>query len=420
VAESSRPETVDVLVVGGGPSGLAAASACRELGIGNVLLVEREVEAGGIARHSHHTGYGLRDLRRMMAGPAYAQAWRSRAIESGVDVRTECTVTELDVDDGPRRVWVTAPTGRRAIDAGAVVLATGCRERPRSARLIPGDRAAGVYTTGTLQQLAHVEHIRPGTRAVVVGAEHVSYSAVVTLEQAGCDVVAMVTEQPRATTFGAFHRAAGVRWRFPLHTDSSVTQISGRPRVTSVDVTGRSTGRTTTIACDTVVLTGDWVADHELATRAGVAMNAAATGPRVDTAQRTSAPGVFAIGNLTHPAETADVCALDGRAVAGGVQSWLDGGWWPSDGVDVIVFDPLTWVSPSFVTDATTPPRGRLVLRANAFRRAPRVQVTQADRMLWSGRVPWLVPTRPAYVPTPWLRDLDRAPGGAPVWITVR
>ena len=255
---------------------------------------------------------------------------------------------------------------------------------------------------------------------MIVGAEHVSYSAVLTLQHMSCDVVAMTTEHARPTTFGAFERDARLRWRIPVFTQTRVTRISGRGRVTSVELTHQPTGRSRTLACDTVILTGDWVADHELAVSAGLDMDAASTGPRVDTGSRTSARGVFAAGNLTHPAETADVCALEGQAVAGAVRSWLRDTQWPVRGVDVVVSEPLVWVSPSVISEATRPPRGRLVLRADAFRRAPQIQVTQGERVLWRRPIPWLVPTRPAYVPTPWLSRVDHAPDAAPVWVTVR
>jgi thioredoxin reductase len=413
-------ESVDVLVVGGGPSGLAAAAQCAALGLGSVVVLEREADAGGIPRHSHHTGYGLRDLHRVTTGPQYAQSWVERAEAAGGQIRTTTMVTELDAT-GPRpRVHVTSPEGRTTIAAHALVLATGCRERPRSARLVPGDRPAGVFTTGSLQQWVYLEGMTPGTRAVVVGTEHVSYSALLTLQQHGCDVVAMVTHYERPTTFGAFRYGAEARWRVPVLAQTRIERLNGRERVQSVDVVHAPTGRRRSIDCDTVVFTGDWVADHELPWAAGLAMDAASTGPRVDAASRTSAPGVFAVGNLTHPAETADVCAVGGRHVADRVADWLLDASWPASGVEVTVADPLVWVTPSLITDATMPARGRLVLRAEAFRRAPWIQVTQADRVLWRRPVPWLVPTRPLYVPTPWLSRVDHRPGAAPVWVTVR
>jgi thioredoxin reductase len=419
-ASDDADESVDVLVVGGGPSGLAAAAQCAALGLGSVVVLERESDAGGVPRHSHHSGYGLRDLRRITTGPQYARSWVDRAETVGAEIRTSTMVTELDVSGLRPVVHVTSPSGRSTIAAHAVVLATGCRERPRSARLIPGDRPAGVFTTGSLQQWVYLEGLPPGTRTVVVGTEHVSYSALMTLQQHGCDVAAMVTHYERPTTFGAFRYGADARWRVPVHTESRLERINGRTRVRSVDVVHTPTGRRRSIDCDTVVFTGDWVADHELPWSAGLVMNTGTTGPRVDSASRTSAPGVFAVGNLTHPAETADVCAVAGRHVADSVAAWVRESTWPATGVEIAVADPLVWVTPSLITDATRPARGRLVLRGEAFHRAPWVQVSQADAVLWRRPVPWLVPTRPLYVPTPWLPRVDHRPGAAPVWVTVR
>ena len=403
----------DVVVVGAGPSGLAAATALRQVGIQDVVVMERERDPGGIPRHSAHLGYGVRDLGRFMTGPAYARAWVRRALAAGVDLRTSTTVTDWtdDLD-----VTATSPSGRYSVRASAIVLATGCRERPRAARLVPGSRPAGVMTTGQLQQLVHVQHRSPGRRAVIVGAEHVSYSAAMTLAEAGCAVVAMTTSEARHTSFGVFDGSARRRWRFPLHTRTTVSDIGGRERVEWVELTDVD-GKTQVVPCDTVVFTGDWIADHELARRHGVEIDRSSTGPVVDASLRTTTPGVFAVGNLLHPAETADVCAIDGRHVAHSVLATLHGAPWPSSSVPIVVDQPLTWVSPARVTDRSNPPRDRFVLRGAAFVRGPTLQVSQGDQVLWRGRRPWLVPTRPIYVPATWLRTVD--PEGTEVRVSV-
>src|SRR3954453_9559433 len=180
------------VVVGGGPSGLAAAIELRELGISPVTVIEREREAGGIPRHSDHTGFGVRDLRKAMSGPRYAAHYRDLAEGAAVEVLTETMVTEWEGG----LLKLTGPRGRWEIEPPAVVLATGCRERPRSARLVPGSRPAGGMTTAPLQQLVHLRGEKVGRRAVIVGAEHVSFSAVATLAHGGASVARPVTEVP--------------------------------------------------------------------------------------------------------------------------------------------------------------------------------------------------------------------------------
>lgn len=292
-----------VAIVGGGPSGLSAAIELRRLGVQRVTLHEREQHAGGIPRHTNHLGFGVRDLHRMMSGPRYARTLTERALAAGVDVLVGSPV--FSIDD---------------LDADAVILATGVRERPRSARLVPGDRPAGVFTTGSVQQLA-MAGIRIGTRAVIVGAEHVSFSAILTLGHAGCRSVAMITPLPRHQSYAVVRLATASIRRVPVITGVDIAEIVGHRHVERVVL---SDGRS--IACDTVVFTGDWIPDNELARRTGLTMDPALKGPVVDRGFHTSREGVYAIGNLVHRVAAADRCALDGRAVAAEVvASWSTG-----------------------------------------------------------------------------------------------
>lgn len=334
--DAPTTSTPDVVVVGGGPSGLSAAIELRRRGVGSVVVVEREHEAGGAPRHTDHLGFGMRDLRRVTTGPRYARHLVHTAQRLGVDLRTGVTVTSVD----GTVVAVATPRGPEQLAAEAVVLATGVRERPRSARLVPGDRPAGVYTTGQVQQFAALHHQSVGTRAVVVGTEHVSFSAALTLTHMGCSVAAMVTPFSRHQSHPALVAATARRHRVPVRTGVDVAEIVGRSRVEAVVLTD---GRR--IACDTVVFTGDWIPEHDIARRAGVPMLAGARSPLVDASLHTARPGVFAVGNLVHPAETADVCALDGRAVATGVLDWLTLHQWPDDVLPIEVHAPVLWAT---------------------------------------------------------------------------
>ncbi|HTY26680.1 MAG TPA: FAD-dependent oxidoreductase, partial [Mycobacterium sp.] len=197
---------VDVAIVGGGPAGLTAAAELAGLGL-KVFVLEREPVAGGIPRHSDHLGYGVRDLHTVISGPAYARRLVQRATAAGAQVRTDTMVTGWA---GERALEITSPSGRELVDASAVILATGARERPRSARLIPGDRPSGVYTTGHLQNLVNLARREVGRRAVIVGAELVSYSAVLTLRHAGCRTVLMTTVQRSPESYAVFSGVARV------------------------------------------------------------------------------------------------------------------------------------------------------------------------------------------------------------------
>jgi thioredoxin reductase len=378
---------VDVVIVGGGPAGLTAA---RELSPDlRVLVLDRETHAGGIPRHSDHLGYGLRDLRRVTSGPAYARRLVASALDAGAEIRTEATVTGWA---GDRTLEVTSPQGRLRVRGGAVVLATGARERPRSARLVAGDRPAGVLSTGQLQNVVHLHHRSPGTRAVVVGAELVSWSAVLTLREAGCSTVLMTTEYERGESYAAFRAPARVALRVDVATRTRVTRVIGRDRVEAVEVLDTRSGERRTVACDVVVFTADWIPDHELVRLGGADLDPATLGPRVDSDLRTSLEGVFAAGNLVHPVDTADICALDGRHVATAVRRWLRSPTSTPTGARILVEQPFRWVAPSLLApDARAPSRRRLLLWADDHRTAPRLVARQGGRVVGRRTLPWPV-----------------------------
>jgi thioredoxin reductase len=407
---------VDVLIAGAGPAGLAAAIELRRLGAGRVLVVDREAEAGGVPRHSAHTGYGLRDLHRVMTGPGYARYYAQAAARAGAQVRTQATVTGWS---GPRSVTLTSAEGIETVAAAAVLLATGCRERPRAARLVPGDRPPGVMTTGELQQRVYLHGQRLPGRALVVGAEHVSFSAVVTLAHAGADVIALVTDQPRQQSYAAFALAAAARWRTPVWTSTALRRVSGRDRLDGVELADLRNGAVRFVGCDALVFTGDWIPDHELARLAGVAIDPGTRGPAVDTALETSVPGVFAAGNLVHAAETADVAAAGGRHAARHIAAALRAG--PpraAQRIPVTVAAPLSWISPNALRiPGPPPPRGRFLLRSEVFERTARLEVRQDGRVLATARAR-LIPGRPVHLGAGWMARAE--PSAGPVRVTLR
>lgn len=411
-----RRRSVDVLVIGGGPAGLAAAADLAASGVGTVEVLEREARAGGVPRHCHHGGFGRWGVTGPtgLTGPQYAERLVEAALRAGAAVRTGVTATAWA---GPLSMDTTGPHGLERITARAVILATGARERPRSARLVPGTRPAGVFTTGELQQAVHVYGQEIGTRAVVVGAEPVSYAALSPLRRAGVAVAALVTEEERSQAGWA--RAAGARLgvpRVPLLTGTVVAELLGRGRLSGVRLR-RHDGRQGVLACDTVVFTGDFVPDHELARRGGVLLDPGTRGPAVDGSFRTASPGVFAVGSVVHAVEPARVAAGEGVRVAGAVRAHLEGaGWPPGGGVPVLVEAPLRWVAPNRLTRGS--PGSRFVLRTAEAVVCPVLVVTQDGRRLHRERVRGRGPAgRGLYLSGGWVGNVDA--GGGPVRVGI-
>ncbi len=388
--------SADVVIVGAGPSGLTAAREIAAAGCRSVLVLERESAAGGIPRHCAHPGFGIHDLHRVLSGGAYARQLVAGARAAGAEIRTGAMVTGW-ADDGV--LLVTSPRGRERISANAVILATGARERPRSARLVAGDRGAGIFTTGQLQNKVHLYDQPIGARAVVVGAESVSFSAVMTLRKAGCRTVAMVSEVAGSETYWALKTLGRAAGRFPVLSGQRLVEIVGRPRVSAIRIQDLATGAMRVIACDTVVLTADWIPDNELSRARGVEIDRDSLAPVVDGRFRTTVPGVFAVGNLVHPVDTADHAALDGRVLARallatGVDHAPAGSGNPNGDAAIataprlLAGPSLQWITPGIFTGLGKP--------ASEFRAwvrkpvlMPEVVVRQDGRRIGSVRTPW-------------------------------
>jgi hypothetical protein len=226
----------------------------------------------------------------------------------------------------------------------------------------------------------------------------------------------MTTEPPRHQSLALIRIGAALRYRVPLWTNTAVAAVNGRERVEEVELVELGTGRTRRIACDTVVFTGDWIPDHELAVTAGLDLDPGTKGPRVDTGLRTARPGVFAAGNLLHGAEPADVAALSGRHAAASAARWLAECVWPAQPVPIECAAPLHWLAPNAISSALdAPPRGRFALRAAVFMHRPIVEIRQDGRLLRRGRVRRLVPGRSESLPYGWAKFVDAS--GGPVSI---
>jgi thioredoxin reductase len=310
--------THEVIIVGGGPAGLAAATELRRLGIRDVVVLEREQQAGGVPRHCGHPGFGWREFRRILSGPAYAE--RLTASAAGVPVRTGTTVTAIEPGGV---VQTVTPKGRETLRAARVLLATGTRETPRSARLVSGTRPSGVFNTGSLQQLVYLARVKPCTRAVVVGSELVAFSSLLTLRHAGIRAVALLEESDTVLAPGPARLAASALFGTRVITSARVLAVQGSPRVTGVEI--EHPGGREIIACDGVVFSGRFVPEAAILRTSHLQVDPRSGGPVVDQYARTTDSLFFAAGNLLRPVEASWTAWSEGRAAARAIAASLRG-----------------------------------------------------------------------------------------------
>ncbi len=315
-----EPTVTDVAIVGGGPAGIAAALELRRRGVERVTILEREDTLGGVPRHCGHPPFGMREFRRILTGPAYAQRLREAALQAGIDCRPSTTVVAIRPS---ATLDIATQEGCSQVRAKRVVLATGIRESSRAARFIPGDRPLGVITTGTLQHAVHVEHLAPFRRPVIVGTELVSLSSVLTCRHAGMRPVAVIEKNMRPTArrpLGLFPRLMGI----PMHYGAEIVDIRGSGRVETVTVK-HGDGTLRELACDGVLLTGRFVPEAALVRAGHLVVDRGSGGPCVDQFGRCSDPTYYAAGNLLRPVETAGWCFREGARIGGIVADDLAG-----------------------------------------------------------------------------------------------
>jgi NADPH-dependent 2,4-dienoyl-CoA reductase/sulfur reductase-like enzyme len=373
--------STDVLIVGGGPAGLACARALRDVGIHNAVLLEREGKLGGIPRHCGHLGFGLREFGKVYIGPDYAQRLADEA--AGADLRLHMTALKLEPGG---LVRATGPNGAEDFQAKAVVLALGARETPRSARLISGGRPFGVMNTGTLQQFVYLHGKCPFERPVVIGSELVAFSTLLTLRHARIRPLAIIEEHGRITAQQPGKWIARLGFGVPVLTNTRLTRIIGRNRVTAIEV-DRGFGPEQ-MECDGVILTGRFRPETALIAPSHIELDPGTDGPAIDTYFRCSDHQYFAAGNVLRGIETAGQCWREGKAVADMVIARLENRL-PLRQPDarVTLRGPLAYVYPQRIyRDApTTNPLLFKARVAHAVR--GRLSVIVDGNVVWSRRI---------------------------------
>ena len=297
-------QTYDIVIVGGGPAGLAAALAARENGVADILILEREDQLGGILNQCIHNGFGLHTFKEELTGPEYAARYIEKVEELHIPYKLQTMV--LNITPDKRVTAMNREDGLFEVQAKAVILAMGCRERPRGALNIPGFRPAGIYTAGTAQRLVNIEGFLPGRKIVILGSGDIGLIMARRLTLEGARVQAVVEILPKSGGLQRNIVQCLEDFDIPLLLRHTVVDIKGRERVSSVTVSAVDEqgkpilGTGQEYDCDTLLLSVGLIPENELTRELGARMDPATHGPVVNEKLETTIPGVFACGNVLH------------------------------------------------------------------------------------------------------------------------
>lgn len=346
--------TTDIVIIGGGPAGLAAALAAREAGVTDLLILERGNELGGILNQCIHSGFGLHTFREELTGPEYAARYMDRVLAENIPFRLGAMAVRVTAD---RRVtYISREEGLETVQARAVVLAMGCRERSRGALSIPGARPAGIYTAGAAQRLMNIDGYRVGREAVILGSGDIGLIMARRLTLEGARVRLVAELMPYSGGLKRNIVQCLDDFGIPLKLSHTVVDIHGRDRVEAVTVAAVDgqrrpiPGTEERIPCDTLLLSVGLLPENELTREAGAAMCAATGGPVVSDRLETDLPGIFACGNVLHVHDLVDYvsqeAALAGESAAAFARS---GGGETGRRVRVAAGNGVRYTVPQFI-----------------------------------------------------------------------
>lgn len=343
----------ELVIVGGGPAGLAAAVEARKNGVEDILLLERDKYLGGILQQCIHNGFGLHIFGEQLTGPEYAERFIKELKEMNIEYMTDTMV--LNIDKNRKITAINPKCGVMEINAGAIILAMGCRERTRGAINIPGTRPSGVFTAGSAQRFINVEGYMVGKNVVILGSGDIGLIMARRMTLEGANVKMVVELMPYSTGLKRNIAQCLIDYNIPLLFNHTVVRIHGKERLEGVTIAKVDKnkkpieGSESYIECDTLLLSVGLIPENELSREGGIEINPVTSGPFVDESMQTSVEGIFACGNVVHVHDLVDFVTSESMLAGRGAANYLKGNKESRNRIRVLYGKGIRYAVPSYV-----------------------------------------------------------------------
>ena len=374
----------DLIIIGGGPAGLAAAVAARDKGIESIMILEREARLGGILRQCIHNGFGLQRFKESLTGPEYANNFIREVEKRHIEYMTDTTVISLSKQ---KVVTAISPEGVVELQAKAVILAMGCRERSRGALNIAGTRPAGIYSAGTAQKYVNIMGYMPGKRIVILGSGDIGLIMARRMTLEGAKVLAVAEIMPYSSGLKRNIKQCLEDFNIPLYLSHTITEIEGDKRVTGVTISKVDENRKPIpgtemhFDCDTVLFSVGLIPENELTKNADIPLSKGTRGAVVYDNRETEIEGVFACGNVLHVHDLVDFVSEESEIAGRAAADYILNGEKQRDTLAAVAGDNVSYVLPQ-LADKNAKPFVKLFFRVRKEIRNAKIVVRSGDKIL--------------------------------------